>query len=94
VFRYFTGTTRVVDRMTAATTSRWSSAVPNTRMAGVERNVTVHQLDADDPLTVEVARRLAQALIGATDEAEQMNGYDADPHVRKPIRKHHARSVL
>jgi hypothetical protein len=41
-----------------------------------ERNVTVHQLDADDPLTVEQARRLAQALIEAADEAEEMNGYD------------------
>ena len=42
----------------------------------VERNVTVYQLDADDSLTVEVARRLAQALIEVADEAEQMNGYD------------------
>ena len=58
-----------------------------------ERNITVHQLHADDPLTVEQARRLAQALIEAADEAKEMNAYGhivvsenrGNCHVRKVL---------
>jgi hypothetical protein len=42
----------------------------------VERFVHVHQTHSDDIITIEQVRQLAQALLAAADEAEQMNSYD------------------
>lgn len=69
--------------------SRWGVDRPHrdsdleVRVSGLQyhdgrivRDIVVHELHADEPITIEQARRLAAALIAAADEVEQMNGYD------------------
>ena len=42
----------------------------------VDREIAVHHLHMDNPLTPSQARQLALALLAAADEVETMDGYD------------------
>ena len=74
-FRYFTGTSRVVDRDDRD--DDIDVLIEGTQYpdGSVDRLIGIHSLD-DGPLTIGQARQLARALIAAADETEQMSGYD------------------
>jgi hypothetical protein len=74
-FRYFEGARRTIGRPHRDDVEVYISGVQH-RDGSITRDVVVHELHHDHPLTVEQARQLAAALAEVVAEAEQMNGYD------------------
>jgi hypothetical protein len=73
-FRYFEGAHRVVDRRDDLPSSQdvlvyiaGTQALDGT----VEREIVVHQLHADEPITPQQARQLARALVAAADDIDR-----------------------
>ena len=74
--RYFTGTSRVVDRDDNDEDIDVSIEGEQYVDGRVQRHIVVHHLHGDEPITPGQARQLAAALTAAADECEQMAGYD------------------
>jgi hypothetical protein len=73
-FRYFEGEHRVVDRREDLPSSQdvlvyiaGTQALDGT----VEREIVVHQLHADHPITPQQARQVARALVAAADDIDR-----------------------
>jgi hypothetical protein len=75
-FRYFVGSSRVVDRPGHGEDIEIRIDGTQHHDGSVTRDIVVHQLHADEPITIKQARRLAAALTELVDEAETMAGYD------------------
>ena len=76
-YRYWTGTTRVVERNDRETDLTVHIGGVQYGDGRVDRDISVHRLDGhNDPLTPDQARQLARHLIAAADQADQMDGYD------------------
>lgn len=74
--RYFDGTLRVV-AIEQLTTQDVEVEMIGQQWAGVvEREIVVHQMHRDGPITIAQARHLAAALTAAVEEAELLATYD------------------
>jgi hypothetical protein len=78
-FRYFEGTRWLVDRNNRdEDIDLYIAGIQHTD-GSVSREIVVHELHADEPMTIEQARQLAQALTELVAEAETVDGYDLSP---------------
>jgi hypothetical protein len=75
-FRYFVGSSRVVDRPHHDTDIDVYLAGIQDHDGSASREIVVHELHADEPMTIAQARQLAQALTELVAEAETMDEYD------------------
>jgi hypothetical protein len=74
-FRFFEGSRRVVDRPHDTDIDVYISGSQH-HDGSVSREIVVHELNADHPLTIKQARQLAAALTELVAEAETMAGYE------------------
>jgi hypothetical protein len=75
-FRYFEGSRRTVERPHHDTDIDIYVSGTQHHDGSISRDIVVHELHHDHPITLMQARQLAAALTAAADEAEQMAGYD------------------
>jgi len=75
-FRCFDGSWWVVERPERGEDIDVHIAGTQHHDGSITRDIAVHELHADHPLTIKQARELGAALIAAADEAEQRARYD------------------